>query len=105
MAPIYIFWLPPSLPLRRNLLNRDIGMVHTPGSSSLFAETVHSCVDTINQAMLAVGIERSKREADAIYNYGKASGRALAVCSKRALDVDSMIRNRQDTNVNVTSGA
>lgn len=57
------------------LLGQDIGIVHIPGSSSLFAEAIHSCVDTINQAMLAVGIERSKREPDAVYNYGNMSKR------------------------------
>ncbi|MDQ6976325.1 MAG: cation diffusion facilitator family transporter [Mariprofundaceae bacterium] len=40
------------------------------GSSALLAEAVHSLVDTINQALLWVGIVRSTRKADAEHQLG-----------------------------------
>ena len=34
------------------------------GSASMFAESVHSFADTLNQSLLLIGIKRSKRPAD-----------------------------------------
>ena len=40
------------------------------GSASMFAESVHSLADTLNQSLLLVGIKRSKKPADHIRGYG-----------------------------------
>jgi zinc transporter 9 len=40
------------------------------GSASMFAESVHSFADTLNQSLLLVGIKRSKKPADHIRGYG-----------------------------------
>lgn len=40
------------------------------GSASMFAESVHSFADTLNQSLLLVGLKRSKRPADDIHGYG-----------------------------------
>jgi zinc transporter 9 len=40
------------------------------GSASMFAESVHSFADTLNQSLLLIGIKRSKRPADDIRGYG-----------------------------------
>ncbi|CAL5227702.1 g10710 [Coccomyxa viridis] len=40
------------------------------GSSAMLAETVHSVVDTLNQALLRVGIVRSKRAPTKTHPYG-----------------------------------
>ena len=40
------------------------------GSVSMFAESVHSISDTLNQSLLLVGIQRSKRPADDEHGYG-----------------------------------
>ncbi len=40
------------------------------GSASMFAESVHSFADTLNQALLLVGLKRSKKPADHIRGYG-----------------------------------
>ncbi len=40
------------------------------GSSSMFAESVHSFADTLNQSLLLIGIKRSKRPADESRGYG-----------------------------------
>lgn len=40
------------------------------GSVSMFAESVHSFADTLNQSLLLVGIKRSKKPADHIRGYG-----------------------------------
>jgi len=40
------------------------------GSASMFAESVHSLADTLNQSLLLIGIERSKRPADSNHGYG-----------------------------------
>jgi solute carrier family 30 (zinc transporter), member 9 len=40
------------------------------GSSSLFAEAVHSFADTANQFLLYVGLRRSVKQADEKYSYG-----------------------------------
>jgi len=40
------------------------------GSSALFSEAVHSLADTANQALLMVGIIKSRREPDAESSYG-----------------------------------
>jgi len=42
----------------------------TTGSVSMFAESVHSIADTLNQSLLLVGIKRSERPADEIHGYG-----------------------------------
>jgi zinc transporter 9 len=40
------------------------------GSASMFAESVHSFADTLNQSLLLIGLKRSKRPADDIRGYG-----------------------------------
>lgn len=40
------------------------------GSASMFAESVHSFADTLNQSLLLVGLKRSKRPADNSRGYG-----------------------------------
>lgn len=40
------------------------------GSSSMFAESVHSFADTLNQSLLLIGLKRSKKPADHIHGYG-----------------------------------
>ena len=40
------------------------------GSASMFAESVHSFADTLNQSLLLVGLKRSKKPADASRGYG-----------------------------------
>lgn len=40
------------------------------GSTSMFAESVHSFADTLNQSLLLIGIKRSKRPADNMRGYG-----------------------------------
>lgn len=40
------------------------------GSTSMFAESVHSLADTLNQSLLLIGIKRSKKPADRIHGYG-----------------------------------
>ncbi len=46
------------------------GVSVATGSVSMFAESVHSIADTLNQSLLLVGIQRSKRPADDIHGYG-----------------------------------
>jgi zinc transporter 9 len=45
------------------------------GSPSLFSETIHSIADTINQGFLLIGIQKSKKKADAEFSYGYGSER------------------------------
>lgn len=45
------------------------------GSTSMFAESVHSFADTLNQSFLLIGIRRSKRPADDSRGYGYGSER------------------------------
>ncbi len=40
------------------------------GSASMFAESVHSFADTLNQSLLLIGLKRSKKPADDIRGYG-----------------------------------
>ncbi len=40
------------------------------GSSSMFAESIHSFADTLNQSLLLVGLKRSKKPADHVHGYG-----------------------------------
>lgn len=40
------------------------------GSASMFAESIHSFADTLNQSLLLVGIKRSKKPADHSRGYG-----------------------------------
>lgn len=40
------------------------------GSASMFAESVHSFADTLNQSLLLIGLKRSKRPADTERGYG-----------------------------------
>lgn len=40
------------------------------GSASMFAESVHSFADTLNQSLLLIGLKRSKKPADHIHGYG-----------------------------------
>lgn len=43
------------------------------GSHSMFAETIHSLADTINQLILAYGIHKSTQIADSDHPYGYAN--------------------------------
>lgn len=45
------------------------------GSSAMFAETVHSFADTLNQSFLLVGLQRSTKKADATFEYGYGNER------------------------------
>ena len=40
------------------------------GSVSMFAESIHSIADTLNQSLLLIGIQRSKKPADTAHGYG-----------------------------------
>jgi zinc transporter 9 len=40
------------------------------GSASMFAESIHSFADTLNQSLLLIGLKRSKKPADKIHGYG-----------------------------------
>jgi zinc transporter 9 len=40
------------------------------GSTSMFAESVHSLADTLNQSLLLIGIKRSRKPADNLRGYG-----------------------------------
>ena len=40
------------------------------GSASMFAESVHSFADTLNQSLLLIGLKRSKKPADHTHGYG-----------------------------------
>lgn len=40
------------------------------GSVSMFAESIHSFADTLNQSLLLIGLKRSKRPADNFRGYG-----------------------------------
>ncbi len=42
----------------------------TTGSASMFAESIHSIADTLNQSLLLIGIHRSKKPADTVHGYG-----------------------------------
>ncbi len=42
----------------------------TSGSSAMFAEAVHSFADTLNQALLLVGLRRSRKKPDEEFGYG-----------------------------------
>ena len=47
----------------------------TSGSSALFGEAVHSFADTLNQALLLIGIVRSRKKPDRAFHYGYGSER------------------------------
>ncbi|GJM22732.1 MAG: cation diffusion facilitator transporter [Planctomycetota bacterium] len=47
------------------------------GSGAMFSEAIHSLADTANQGLLAVGIKRSLRPADAMFPYGFGGERYL----------------------------
>ena len=40
------------------------------GSASMFAESVHSLADTLNQSLLLIGLKRSKKKEDEDHGYG-----------------------------------
>src|SRR3989304_8292918 len=44
--------------------------VFLSGSSALFSEAVHSFADTLNQALLMIGIKRSAKLPDKEFSYG-----------------------------------
>lgn len=45
------------------------------GSAVMFAESIHSLADTLNQLLLAIGIKRSKKVADDRHSYGYGNER------------------------------
>lgn len=45
-------------------------MAGLSGSSAMLAEAVHSCIDTVNQALMVVGVRRSKRPPDRRHPFG-----------------------------------
>ncbi len=45
------------------------------GSSVMFSETVHSAADTLNQALLLIGLRRSLKKADDSFEYGYGNER------------------------------
>jgi zinc transporter 9 len=45
------------------------------GSAVMFAESIHSLADTLNQGLLAIGIKRSKKLADEQHAYGYGNER------------------------------
>lgn len=46
------------------------GAALASGSSSMFAEAVHSFADTLNQILLLIGLRRSLKKADDTFEYG-----------------------------------
>lgn len=48
------------------------------GSHSLFAESIHSLADTINQIILYIGLRKSIQKADEMHPYGYHSARYIA---------------------------
>lgn len=50
-------------------ISKFVGFFLT-GSSALFAEGIHSLADTLNQALLFVGIKRSQKEANKNFRFG-----------------------------------
>ncbi len=51
------------------------GAALVSGSSSMFAEAVHSFADTLNQILLLIGLRRSLKKADERFEYGYGSER------------------------------
>jgi len=51
------------------------GAALVSGSSSMFAEAVHSFADTLNQILLLIGLRRSLKKADETFEYGYGSER------------------------------
>src|SRR3989344_8525356 len=51
------------------------GAAVVSGSSSMFAEAVHSFADTLNQTLLLIGLKRSLKKADESFEYGYGSER------------------------------
>lgn len=51
------------------------GAAVVSGSSSMFAEAVHSFADTLNQILLLIGLRRSLKKADETFEYGYGSER------------------------------
>ncbi|KRX59081.1 Zinc transporter 9 [Trichinella sp. T9] len=51
--------------------------IHT-GSHSLFAESIHSLADTLNQIILAFGIYHSVRKPDTMHPYGYSNAKYVA---------------------------
>ncbi|MES2134882.1 MAG: cation diffusion facilitator family transporter [Patescibacteria group bacterium] len=45
------------------------------GSSAMFAETIHSLADTLNQGLLLIGLQRSTKKADSEFEYGYGNER------------------------------
>ena len=69
--------LPVALALGGNMLVTVIktAAAFTSGSSALFGEAVHSFADTLNQALLLIGIVRSRKKPDRAFHYGYGSER------------------------------
>jgi zinc transporter 9 len=51
------------------------GAAIVTGSASLFAESIHSFADTLNQSLLLVGLRRAKKPADKERGYGYGTER------------------------------
>lgn len=54
-----------------------VGAFALSGSGAMFSEAIHSLADTVNQALLFVGIRNSERPADALFPYGYGAERYL----------------------------
>lgn len=46
------------------------GVFFSTGSASMFAESIHSLADTLNQSLLLIGLKRSRKPADKQRGYG-----------------------------------
>ncbi|XP_046394734.1 zinc transporter 9 [Ischnura elegans] len=60
-----------------NFLFKLFAWLYT-GSHSMFAESIHSLADTINQLILAYGIHKSVQGADSIHPYGYSNMKYVA---------------------------
>lgn len=60
-----------------NFVFKLIAWLYT-GSHSMFAETIHSLADTINQMILAFGIHKSAQIADSDHPYGYSNMRYVS---------------------------